>query len=257
MGQIQGQYEVVSNAKLSDRFLCLCLDAPDIVNAACPGQFVHIRVMDGFEPFFRRPFSIYRCKQYVEIFYEIVGMGTQEMAKFKRGQKVDVIGPVGSCFKMPAKDITQVVMVAGGIGVAPFLFLSDMLYKRFPNVKMKLLYGGRTSGHVYRMQEFKDNGVMVCITTDDGSVGIKGRVSQLFSDIDLEQATQIYTCGPRPMMRSVQEFTKDHNICAEAACEEVMACALGACLGCAIETTQGYKTVCYEGPVFDLQEIIF
>ena len=107
------------------------------------------------------------------------------------------------------------------------------------------------------MGYFKNMGCKVFKATDDGSVGVKGRVSKLFSKIDSDPSTFIYTCGPRPMMASVQEFARKHHLQGQASCEEVMACALGACLGCSTKTTQGFKTVCGDGPAFDLHELIF
>ena len=108
------------------------------------------------------------------------------------------------------------------------------------------------------MQEFKDNGVKVHIATDDGSVGTKGRVSVLFDKIGRDpNHTFIYTCGPNPMMKAVQAFASARGILGQAACEGTMACGLGACLGCSIETKSGFKTVCHDGPAFDLDEIIF
>ncbi len=148
-------------------------------------------------------------------------------------------------------------MIAGGIGVAPFLILSDVLKKK-KNLELVLLYGGRTKGHVFNMKEFKKNGCATHVATDDGSVGTRGWVDKLFAKIDPDpKTTFIYTCGPDPMMAAVQHFAKRHQLRGQAACEEVMACALGACLGCSIHTTKGFKTVCYDGPVFDLNEVIF
>lgn len=257
MPQLQNIYKVVSNEKLCPQFYRLCFDAKAIKGHVKPGQFVHIRTNDaGFEPFFRRPFSVYRAKRHVEVFYEAVGPGTTRMSQLKKGDEVDVLGPVGTPFMLPPKGTKQVVMVAGGIGVAPFLLFSDVLKKS--KLDMVLLYGGRTKGHVYPMKEFKENGCKVYVSTDDGSVGVKGRVSELFSKIDLNpDRTFLYTCGPSPMMAAVQKFAAQHQLKGQAACEEIMACALGACLGCSIKTTRGYKTVCYDGPVFDLQEVIF
>jgi len=256
MKKLQNIYRVVSNEKLSPKFYRLCIDAKPISKEVRPGQFVHIRVSDGLEPFFRRPFSVYRAKNYVEIFYEVVGPGTNLLANKQKGDLIDILGPVGTPFNMPPKGIKRVVMVAGGIGIAPFLILSDILKKK--GYALTLLYGGRTRGHVYKMREFKDNGCKVFVATDDGSVGVKGRVSKLFSKMNTDdQSTFVYTCGPNPMMASVQAFARKHKFRGEAACEEVMACALGACLGCSIKTTKGYKTVCHNGPIFDLQEVIF
>ena len=231
------------------------IDAKPIVKKIAPGQFIHIRVNDGLEPFFRRPFSVYRAQKHVEIFYEAIGPGTKELATKKKGDPIDVLGPVGTPFSLPSKEIKQVVMVAGGIGIAPFLIFTDALKKR--KLDLILLYGGRTKDHVYPMKEFKQNGCKVFVSTDDGSVGVKGRVSKLFSKMNADpKTTMIYTCGPHAMMAAVQAFAKENNLKGEAACEEVMACALGACLGCSIKTTSGYKTVCYDGPVFDLEEVV-
>jgi dihydroorotate dehydrogenase electron transfer subunit len=256
MAELQNIYKVVSNQKLCPRFYCLSIDAKPILKKILPGQFIHIRTQDGFEPFFRRPFSVYRAQKTVDIFYEVVGPGTALLAAKKKGDDIDVLGPVGTPFTLPSKEIKQVVMIAGGIGIAPFLILSDVLKKK--KIERILLYGGRTKDHVYPMKEFKQNGVKTHVSTDDGSVGVKGRVTELFSKIKCDpKTTMLYTCGPHVMMKAVQDFARQKNLKGEAACEEVMACALGACLGCSIKTTSGFKTVCYDGPVFDLQEVLF
>ena len=256
MKQLQNIYRVISNDQLSPKFFRLVFDAPDLAREVKPGQFVHIRVKDGLEPFFRRPFSVYRAQKHVEIFFEPVGPGTRILSLKKKGDELDVLGPLGTPFTLPSKGIKQVVMIAGGIGIAPFLALSDVLKKR--KLELVLLYGGRTKGHVYPMKEFIANGVKVFVATDDGSVGAKGRVSSLFSKINLDpKTTFVYTCGPNPMMAAVQKFCGEHQLKGQAACEEIMACALGACLGCSIQTKSGYQTVCYDGPCFDLQEVVF
>jgi len=257
MHKIQNIYKVVSNEKLCPRFYRLCLEAPLLAKTIKPGQFIHIRVNDSLEPFFRRPFSVYRAKKYVEILYEAIGLGTRSLALKRKGDELDVLGPLGNRFSAPSLGIKHVVMIAGGIGIAPFLILSDTLAKN-KNLELVLLYGGRTKGHVWPMKEFKQNGCKVYISTDDGSVGIKGRVSVLFSKINPDpKTTVLYTCGPHVMLHAVQDFAKKYGLRSEAACEEIMACALGACLGCSIKTTSGYKTVCYDGPIFDLGEVIF
>lgn len=256
MGTLQDVYKVISNEQLCAEFYRLRIDAKPIAETARPGQFIHIRVNDGLEPFFRRPFSIFRAKNHIEILYEPVGPGTHALAAKKKGDVLDVLGPLGTPFRLPPQGIRNVIMIAGGIGVAPFLFLSDALKNK--RYRLVLLYGGRTKGHVFGMDAFKKNGCAVFTATDDGSVGVKGRVSKLFSKIDPDPETAyIYTCGPRPMMASVQEFARSHKLRAQGSCEEVMACGLGACLGCSIKTTKGFKTVCGDGPAFDLNEIIF
>ena len=256
MSKIQHLCRIVANEKLCSRFLKLSLDARPILKSIRPGQFIHIKVSDSLVPFFRRPFSVYRAKKYVEVLYEPVGTGTKILAARKPGEYLDILGPLGNNFSLPPKGVKQAVMIGGGIGVAPFLVLADALAKK--GYELILLYGGRTKGHVLPMNEFKKNGCKVFIATDDGSAGTKGYVSNLFSKINPDsRTTMLYTCGPPVMMRAVQDFAKKHNLRCEASCEEVMACGLGAGLGCSIKTTEGYKTTCYDGPVFDIKKVIF
>lgn len=256
MKKIQNTYKVVSNSPVNGTYYRLVLDAPLLAKAVKPGQFVQIKVSDNFEPLFRRPFSVFRAKSgKVEVFYEPVGKGTRILTSRKKGDTLDVLGPLGTPFSMPAKTVRQIVFVAGGIGVAPFMLFSDEL-KKHPAEKI-LLYGGRTKAHTFSLQEFKKNDLKTCVATDDGSVGVKGRVSELFGKIRIDPTTMIYTCGPRPMMAAVQKFALEHNLRGEGSMEEVMACGLGACLGCSILTTKGYRTVCHDGPVFPLEELIF
>ena len=172
-----------------------------------------------------------------------------------KGRLAGCPGPVGTPFMLPPADTKQAVMIADWYRHSPFLILSDILKNR--KYDLLLLYGGRTKGHVYPMKEFKQNGCRVFVATDDGSVGVKGRVSELFSKIEFNpKTTFLYTCGPHAMMRAVQDFAQKNQLRGQASCEEVMACGLGACLGCSIQTTLGYKTVCYDGPVFDLKVML-
>jgi dihydroorotate dehydrogenase electron transfer subunit len=256
MRKIQDKYKIVMNEKVCPKFCRLTLDAKPITKDVGAGQFVHIRITDGLSPFFRRPFSVFRAKRHLEILYQPVGIGTKILSQKKTGECLDVLGPLGNPFSLPPKGIKQVVMIAGGVGVAPFLILTDQL--RDKSQELILLYGGRTKEFVFNLSDFKKNGCRVYVSTDDGSLGIKGRVSALFSKINPNpKTTFLYTCGPKPMMKSVQDFANQHGLQGQASCEEVMACGLGACLGCVIKTTGGYKTVCNDGPVFDLKEIIF
>ncbi|MEI6438525.1 MAG: dihydroorotate dehydrogenase electron transfer subunit [Candidatus Omnitrophota bacterium] len=256
MKKIQGKYKVVDLVKVNATYYRLVLDAPALAKAVKPGQFVHIRVSDTFEPLFRRPFSVYRAKAgKVEVFFEPVGKGTKMLLAKKKGDVLDVLGPLGKPFTLPSKSVKQIVFVGGGIGIAPFMLFSDVLLKH--KAEKILLYGGRSKAHTFPLNEFKKNGVATFVSTDDGSVGVKGRVSALFNKIDISPSTFIYACGPKPMMGAVAAFAKERDLRGEASMEEVMACGLGACLGCSIPTTKGYKTVCHDGPVFGLEELVF
>ena len=256
MNTIQYKTRVVANKKVCGRFFRLTLDAGTLARKIKPGQFIHIRISDGLEPFSRRPFSVFNAGKYVEILYDVVGRGTQILSEKKVGEKLDILGPLGNNFVLPLKGIKKVVMIAGGVGVAPFLILSQVL-KQQKKYELVLLYGGRTKEQIIPLTEFKKNGCQTFVSTDDASVGKKGRIPVLFSTVNWDKETFVYTCGPRPMMAAVQAFAQEKNVAGQASCEEVMACGLGACRGCVVKTTSGYKTVCYDGPVFDLQEIIF
>ena len=256
MAQIQTACHVVELKKINATYLRLVLEAPALAAAARPGQFIHIRVSDGNEPFFRRPFSIYRAQAgKVEILFEPVGRGSKLLASRKRGDVLDVLGPLGHGFTPPGKDVKQVVFIAGGIGVAPFMIFSDAIKEH--KAEKILLYGARSKAQTFATGGLKKNGVKVFVATDDGSVGTSGRVSELFDRVKASPDTMIYTCGPRPMMAAVQAFARTHGLKGEVSCEEVMACGLGACLGCSIPTVNGYRTVCHDGPVFDLQAPVF
>jgi dihydroorotate dehydrogenase electron transfer subunit len=257
MKKIQHKLKVLSNQKLGGNYLHLVLDATELAPRIKPGQFIHIKVTDGFEPLFRRPFSVFRAKSgKVEVFYDPIGRGTRILAAKEKGDSVDVLGPLGKPFTLPGKELKQVVFVAGGIGVAPFLLFADQL--KTHKAEKILLYGARSKELTFSLTEFKKAGVKTFVATEDGSVGLKGRVTELFSKIAMDPATtMIYTCGPRAMMYAVQKFVKDSGLRGEGSMEEVMACGLGACLGCSIRTTKGYRTVCHDGPVFALEELIF
>jgi dihydroorotate dehydrogenase electron transfer subunit len=249
----QKKYQVISNKKICPQFFRLRLDAPSLLSQIQPGQFIHLRMSEGLKPFFRRPFSVFRAKESLDLLCEVVGPGTKLLSLKKKGDWLDCVGPLGTPFKLPGPKIQQVVMVAGGIGVAPFLCLTDQLKDK--GFELLLLYGGRTKDHVFSFKEFKENGCKVYISTDDGQRGVRGRVSELFSKMQLSPKTFVYTCGPRPMIESVRQFTVMHQLQGQASLEEVMACGVGTCLGCSIKTRLGYKTVCHDGPVFDLNDL--
>ena len=251
----QEKYKIVSNKRVNKRFFQLSLEAKPLLRKARAGQFVHLRISDGLKPFLRRPFSIYRIKNTLDILYDVVGDGTTMLSKKNKGEAIDCLGPLGTAFSLPPKNVKQIVMIAGGVGVAPFLALTDILKKE--KYRLVLLYGGRTKDYCFSMKEFEKNGCRVHVATDDGSVGKKGRVSVLFSKIDLRESTYLYTCGPKPMMACVQDFARQNHLQGQASLEEVMACGVGTCLGCSVKTKKGYKAVCHDGPVFDLSEVIF
>lgn len=257
MQKVEHKFSVVANEKICARYYRLVLATGAWTKTVKPGQFIHARVNDGLEPFFRRPFSVARAQKQTEIFYEPVGKGTQILTQKKKGDVLDVLGPLGNHFALPPAGVKNIVLIAGGIGIAPLLILSDVLKKK-GKYDVTLLYGARNKEQIFDLGVFKKNGCAVFVSTDDGSIGRLGRVAELFGEIKGgPKDTFIYTCGPRPMMKAVQDFAQSKGFRGQASCEEVMACGIGACLGCVIKTTAGYKTVCDDGPVFDLAEIVF
>lgn len=249
-------------AKNGDYLLC-ALQAPEIAHRAHPGQFITIRLSNGLAPLLRRPLSIHRIKGgSLEILYEVVGEGTKILAQKKPGEYLDIIGPLGNGFNLSPHTRTpahrQTIIVAGGMGVAPLLFLAEKLTTHNSQPTTVLL-GAKTKGQILCEKEFKKLGCDVKIATDDSSRGFKGRVTDLFKSILLTtrnpQLTTIYACGPRPMLKEISRISQEYNIPAQASLEEHMACGFGACLGCVVKTSEGYKRVCSEGPVFMADEI--
>jgi len=228
-----------------------------------PGQFVMLRITDSFDPLLRRPFGVFdvfQGNEGVEIFYRVVGKGTSIMSGLMPGDTVDVLGPLGNGFPVPsAKE--NLVMVAGGVGVAPFYLLAKNAIKK--NISVTLLYGARNSKELKIAADFKKIGVKVKVSTEDGSIGKKGFVTSLLEE-ELKKGTVVYACGPIGMLKEVSRVSAEHGVKSYVSLERGMACGIGVCLGCAvlvsrcnggIEINKGYDMVCSDGPVFKSEVI--
>jgi dihydroorotate dehydrogenase electron transfer subunit len=261
----QEKLKIISNSKLKDSHNKIILNGGNLVKIAQPGQFIEIKINNTTEPLLRRPFSIHRAGNSLEILYEIKGKGTEELSYKKPGESLDVIGPLGNGFdfRKPITVNRQPILVAGGMGVAPLLFLADKLAFCKPitdNHKPIILIGAKTKKQILCEKEFKQLGFDVKIATDDGSCGFKGRVTGLLKDLLLAENLQpltVFSCGPKPMLKELSRIASLHYIPAQVSLEEHMACGIGACLGCVVKTVDGYQRVCKDGPVFDAQEIIW
>jgi len=267
MKTAQIKAKIISNQRFSGKYWHLEFESAFIAKHAVAGQFVNIRVIDGLAPLLRRPVSIHGVTaQKVKVIYEIIGPGTQILSARKPGEFLDIIGPLGNGFDyrrltesrgvkntliVPGK---QNILIAGGIGVAPLVFLAEKLKLSKPLV----LIGARSKKQILCRQEFKALGCTVKLATDDGSVGFKGRVTDLLKII-LEQTKPLglFSCGPHPMLKAVGQIAGDYKINAQLSLEEHMACGIGACLGCVVATKAGYKTVCKDGPVFSSEELVW
>jgi dihydroorotate dehydrogenase electron transfer subunit len=216
-------------------------------------------VAESLYPFLRRPMCFERIlPDGVQILYKVEGEGTALLARMVPGQHVSVQGPLGNGF--PINDgFKRHIIVAGGIGVAPFPALAEALVNRL-DVRPEVLLAARTSPMILCAQEFRDLGCSVTIATDDGSAGFKGYASDLLAQAKPDASCRIYACGPMVMMRAVSRVALAAGADCLVSLEAQMACGDGACLGCVIESTREVEgermvRVCLEGPVFDTRDI--
>jgi dihydroorotate dehydrogenase electron transfer subunit len=260
---------LVYNQRVRDNYLHCALRAPKIAHNASPGQFVNVRLNETFIPLLRRPLSIHKVSgSNIEFLYEVIGPGTEILAQKKPGAYLDVIGPLGNGFdyRLALADYTLPILIAGGMGVAPLIFLAEKLAEvksQKSKVKSLVLIGAKNKNKIICIKEFRKLGCEVKIATDDGSLGFRGKVTELLKKVlpknpgTCELKNSIYACGPRPMLREIAFIAKRCNIPAQVSLEEHMACGIGACLGCAVNTKQTFKRVCKEGPVFNAAEIVW
>jgi len=254
--------KVTEHNKVSDDIYRISLESQKIVSLCRPGQFVHIRINESFIPLLRRPFSIHRVsrqKGEFEILYRVVGCGTEMLKRVKPGENLDVMGPLGRGFSIDG-DFSDCLIVAGGMGSAPVFFLIDELLER--DKRIFLFWGTKTGGEIFGTSDLEKCGVKIRIATEDGSLGQKGVVTDILASFlrSLKSDSKIrgYTCGPREMLKKVQNITAKSAVEWEASVEERMACGIGACQGCCIKSAGGgYRLVCLDGPVFNLREIEF
>ncbi len=224
-----------------------------------PGQFLTIRTHTGISPLLRRPFAFSDYKKtsscpsmggQASIIYQIRGEGTKLMASLKAGDALDVLGPLGNHFSMPLEGKSP-VLAAGGIGLGPLLFLARRLDET--GKKPLLCYGCRSRDFIPDLPKLKQGRMIYC--TDDGSQGFRGNVVEYLDSLNPEEITgaSLYACGPLPMLQGCHELSLRKNLKCETSLEEMMGCAIGACMGCVVELTipgRPYARVCKEGPVF-------
>ena len=269
--------KVISNKKIKDNYFEIIIAAPEIAGSAQPGQFVNIKVSDGIEPLLRRPLSIHRIGKWqhgIKILYEVIGKGTEILSKKKEGEYLEVIGPLGNGFRTTNYKPQTTILVAGGMGTAPLVFLAEKLRegkRQKAKGKMLVLIGARTKKDILCEEEFKKLGCEVKIATDDGSRGFKGYVSDLLIrelSAFSSQPSAIYACGPKLLLKEVSRISQEHHIPAQLSLESHMACGIGACMGCVIkQKAEGrkrkaddafeYQRVCKEGPVFEANQILW
>lgn len=218
-----------------------------------------IRTAAGKDPLLRRPFSIHQADAsgHIQIYFKVVGRGTELLAHVRVGEELSVFGPLGKGFRV--EEEAAVCIIGGGLGIAPMLFLAKEISRRKKTScgSDLIILGGRSSGEVEPLvDDFRQMGMRVLAATDDGSYGERGFVTDVLKGVELASGTSVYACGPEPMMAAISAYCRKHDFDCQVSVESVMACGMGACLGCNRPVGDGkYVHVCLDGPVFDAKEL--
>lgn len=254
---------VAKDALSPDAFL-LHLQSESLFREFLPGQFTMVRLADRPDLLLRRPYSFCDSQEADGRFSLLVkeaGRGTRALAHLPVGTAVHCLGPLGSAFRFPADSRTPVI-VAGGVGIAPFVSFCRSLARS--SRKAMVLLGGRTAHDLYLRAEFESLGMDVRATTEDGSYGRRGLVTELLRDVlDSKEPLELYSCGPTPMLVKVAAMAKARGVPHQTSLERRMGCGMGCCLGCVVFTedpavAEGrgeYQRSCTEGPVFDAESV--
>ncbi|MDZ7721725.1 MAG: dihydroorotate dehydrogenase electron transfer subunit [candidate division KSB1 bacterium] len=250
---------VLSNEQIAPHNLLMRLYYPELANRAMPGQFVEVRVPHCPDVFWRRPFSIHNVDSEqgtFDLLFNIVGQGTRILGRAKKNDELDCLGPLGNHFEVP-QDLREAMIVAGGLGIAPFAFLVQTLPR---DTEITIFYGAANIESLYRIKTAPE--VKWNVSTDDGSAGAKGVVTDLLeSELQNSQdGRMIYACGPSGMLRRTAQLAAEYAVPAQVSVETVMGCGFGACMGCVVrlkhpQNGKEYALACKDGPVFNIQDI--
>lgn len=255
--------QVLSNEKVGPRLYLLTVASPRIASDLEPGQFVHMKVPRMEAHILRRPFSVYACDRErgtLDILYQVVGFGTDHMTSLLPGEECELIGPVGAVWNPPLQG--RCLLVGGGVGAAPLFMLCEKLVASEASVDVVL--GAQTNDAlVCRSRYAQLLGEEPRCATDDGSYGRAGFCTSLVEEA-LEEADAagarydyVAVCGPEPLMKIVAGIAATYGVRCEVSMEKRMACGIGACLSCVVDTTEGKKRACVDGPVFDARKVVW
>jgi len=279
MKQVLGT--VASNVEVMSGVYLMWIEAPDVALAAEPGQFVTVQCG---ELTLRRPFSLHQSRFHrdsgegqIALLFKVTGKGTLWLSQRKKGDKIDILGPLGKGFTIQ-REARNLLLVAGGIGIAPLAFLAQYASSEH---QITLIHGASTAAQLYaepcQLTAITDHGIQYVPVTEDGSMGRRGKVTDILPDF-LDWADQVYACGPVDMYKAMvlplsssplkreekaivgEGLVPSHNLklkkC-QVSLEVRMGCGFGACYGCTVNTKKGLKRVCCDGPVFELNDIIW
>ena len=239
---------------INDRYVLMRLTQAAPLPEMIPGQFVEVKVPNSEMTYLRRPISINdvnREQNELHLLIACIGDGTRRLGTLRIGETVSVMLPLGNGFTLPDSPEKRYLLVGGGVGVAPLLYLGKEI--RRMGGEPCFLLGARSHKDLLLIEEFRKVG-KVCITTEDGSDGEKGFVTN-HSVLAKERFEMICTCGPKPMMAAVARYARKENIDCEVSLENMMACGIGACLCCVEDTTEGHLCVCKDGPVININKL--
>ena len=262
---------ILSNQEISPGYFRMRILAPGFAMAAQPGQFVMLRPELALPTMLRRPFGIFRVgclppecdglppREFLEILYKVVGRGTRILSELHKGDRVELLGPLGNGFDLGEPGRIK-ILVGGGIGLVPLFMLGQALIARGDTVR--LLMGGRTRDDILAVTEFERSGVETYVSTDDGSLGEEGLVTQVLErKLSKYKQVEIFACGPMPMLHAVAAICDRHRAPLQVSLEAHMACGVGACLGCVVkgaghsEQNPHYLCTCKAGPVFPASDL--
>lgn len=271
---------IIENQQIAKDHFVMSLLLTSTCDSALPGQFIMIRKQGVKDPLLSRPLSLYGVYQteagsVLEFLYRVVGKGTLALSRLTAGDTVDILGPLGKPFEV-IPDRPHVILLAGGIGVAPLSFFLEYLVKNRDHFsgsnqdvsgvrKIVFYLGATTAATLVGLAKIERFCSDIRISTDDGSTGFRGTVTHLLAN-DLEKIDHrdicIYSCGPTPMIRNLSEMLQPFSIPCRVSMEERMACGIGACLGCSIKVREAatgwaYCQVCMDGPVFDIKDLLW
>ncbi len=246
--------ELKENSILDKKHFLLKLTSPSPLPPMLPGQFVQVLVKNSQEVFLRRPVSIHyvdRERNELWLLIQVVGKGSQKLSELSPGATVNLLLPLGNTFTLDPVPQSRLILIGGGVGIAPLLFLGA--YLKNNNHQCNFLLGARSKKDLLQLTEFEKYGT-VYTTTEDGSHGEKGYVTQ-HSILKSKSFDMIYACGPTPMMKALAEYASETGVYCEVSLENTMACGIGACLCCVTDSLDGHLCVCTEGPVFNSKRL--
>jgi dihydroorotate dehydrogenase electron transfer subunit len=256
---------LIAREALGGSYLLLAFAHPEVAREARAGQFVMLKAGDCGEPLLRRPISIMRTdpdRGSFTVFVKVVGPGTRALAALRPGDSARCLGPLGRPFAAPPPG-TEALLIAGGYGIAPFVLFSREL--RAAGVAHRVFYGGRTAADLQLRRPFAEAGVPLVETTEDGSLGRRGRVTEALQEcLDAERGPfALFACGPDPMLHAVAELAARTGLPAQVSLDPFMGCGTGICLACVVrvqapdEPESRYRCACTEGPVFDAASVLW